>query len=114
MNFASYDFWKLLILCFLGSQLLMALAKAISLSLENLTGKLCLAATGLILLGAESWLTLIVFLWVVGLSWIGVIVACQPRFNKNSLTSRVVFVALLTGQLAPLFYYKYWTFVMND
>jgi alginate O-acetyltransferase complex protein AlgI len=114
MNFASYDFWSLLALCYIGSRLLMALAKAVSPSLEHLVGKLCLAATGLILLGSESWLTLIVFLWVVGLSWIGVLVASRPGFDKNSLISRLIFVVLLTGQFAPLFYYKYWTFVMND
>lgn len=114
MNFASYDFWSLLALCYIGSRLLMALAKAASPSLEHLVGKLCLAATGLILLGSESWLTLIVFLWVVGLSWIGVLVASRPGFDKNSLISRLIFVVLLTGQFAPLFYYKYWTFVMND
>jgi D-alanyl-lipoteichoic acid acyltransferase DltB (MBOAT superfamily) len=114
MNFASYDFWSLLTVCFVVSRLLMTLAKTVSPELENLAGKLCLAATGLILLGSESWLTLAVFLWVVGLSWIGVLVASKPGFDKNSLISRVVFVVLLTGQLAPLFYYKYWTFVMND
>jgi alginate O-acetyltransferase complex protein AlgI len=114
MNFASFDFWRLLALCFVGSQLLMALAKTVSADLEKLVGKLCLAATGLILLGSESWLTLAVFLWVVSLSWIGILVACRPGFNKSSLASRLIFIVLLTGQLAPLFYYKYWTFVLND
>ena len=114
MNFASYDFWKLLMLCFIGSQCLMGLAKAIHPPLENLVSKLCLAATGLILLGSESWLTLGVFLWVVGLSWIGVLIASREGFRKDSLVSRLVFVVLLVGQLAPLFYYKYWTFVLND
>ncbi len=114
MNFASYDFWSLLAFCFVGSQLLMALGKAVSPELGKLAGKLCLAATGLILLGSENSLTLGVFLWVVTLSWIGVLVACRPGFNKNSISSRFIFVVLLAGQLAPLFYYKYWTFVMRD
>jgi alginate O-acetyltransferase complex protein AlgI len=114
MNFASYDFWSLLFVCFFVSQLLIALAKALTPKIESTIGKLCLAATGLILLGSESLFTLAVFLWVVSLSWIGVLVASRHGFDKNSLVSRLVFVILLTGQLAPLFYYKYWTFVMND
>ncbi|MBC7979671.1 MAG: MBOAT family protein [Armatimonadetes bacterium] len=114
MNFASYEFWKLLILCFLASRVIMGIAKAISPELESLFGKLCLAATGLILLGAESWLTLGVFLWVVGLSWIGVLIASRDGFEKSSIPGKLIFAVLLVGQLAPLFYYKYWTFVLND
>ncbi|MEO7098011.1 MAG: MBOAT family O-acyltransferase [Luteolibacter sp.] len=114
MNFASYDFWNLLFFCFIVSQLLIALAKAVSSEMETVVSKSCLAATGLILLGSESWLTLGVFLWVVSLSWVGVLVASRPGFDKNSLTNRLIFVILLIGQFAPLFYYKYWTFVMND
>lgn len=114
MNFASYDFWSLLMVCFVGSRLLMGLAKAVSPDHEQLVAKLCLAATGLILLGSESWLTLGAFLWVVGLSWIGVLIASRPGFKKNSLPNQFVFAILLAGQLAPLFYYKYWTFVTND
>lgn len=101
-------------LCFIGSQCLMGLAKALHPPLEDLVSKLSLASTGLILLGSESWLTLSVFLWVVGLSWIGVLMASRQSFRKDSLVSRIIFVVLLIGQLAPLFYYKYWTFVLND
>jgi alginate O-acetyltransferase complex protein AlgI len=114
VNFASYDFWKTLTLCFLGSRILMGLARWLIPAHEDLISKLCLAATGLVLLGSESWLTLGVFLWVVGLSWIGVLVASREGFRKDSAISRCVFVVLLVGQLAPLFYYKYWTFVLND
>lgn len=114
MNFASYDFWKLLFLCFVGSRLILAVTGNFFQKHHDNASKLCLLATGLILLGCESWLTLIVFLWVVGLSWIGVLVACRPGFDRRSLISGVIFVVLLTGQLAPLFYYKYWTFVMNE
>lgn len=114
MNFASYDFWSLLVVCFLGSQLLIGLAKVFNPDLSQLTGKLCLAATGLILLGAESWLTLGAFLWVVSLSWIGVVIASAKNFDQYTVKSRIVFVILLAGQLAPLLYYKYWTFLLND
>ena len=71
MNFAAYAFWRILFFYFLGSQLILALVAKFAPQQEPDTGKSCLAATGLVLLGVESWLTLVVFLWVVGLSWIG-------------------------------------------
>ncbi len=114
MNFASYDFWSLLMACFIGSQLVIGLTKFFKPDTSQLTGKLCLAATGLILLGAESWLTLGAFLWVVSLSWIGVLIASAKNFDKHALKSRIAFVILLAGQLAPLLYYKYWTFLLKD
>lgn len=73
-----------------------------------------MAATGLILLSTESILTLSVFLWVVGLSWIGVIWAGKNVFRKNSMLGSLLFALLLIGQLAPLFYYKYWDFILNE
>lgn len=114
MNFASYDFWELLFCCLIASKLITEVSGAIRPAAKNTVSKLCLAATGLVLLGGESWLTLAVFLWVVGLSWTGVVIASRKGFRKDSLVSRLIFVILLGGQLAPLFYYKYWTFVLND
>lgn len=114
MNFASYDFWSLLLLCFLGSQLVIGVSRKIFPEYNEITSKVCLAVTGLILLGSESWLTLGAFLWVVALSWIGVLIASNPKFNKSSNVNKITFVILLFGQLAPLFYYKYWTFLLND
>ncbi|GAA5128508.1 MBOAT family protein [Luteolibacter yonseiensis] len=114
MNFASYDFWKLVFLCFIASRLLIGLARLVRPDREILVAKLSLAFTGLILLGEESALTLIVFLWVVGLSWIGVLLASRRGFSPDGWFSKLTFVILLLGQLAPLFYYKYWDFVMNE
>jgi D-alanyl-lipoteichoic acid acyltransferase DltB (MBOAT superfamily) len=114
MNFASYDFWQTLFFCFLASRLVMGLAGKCCPTREQDIGKLCLLATGLVLLGAESLLTLSVFLWVVALSWIGVVLAGRGFFAKRSIPAGSVFLLLLLGQLAPLFYYKYWTFVLND
>jgi alginate O-acetyltransferase complex protein AlgI len=114
MNFASYDFWSLLLLCFLGSQLVIGVSRQIAPSYKEIISKTCLAATGLILLGSESWLTLGAFLWVVALSWIGVLIASKPKFDKSSYFNKITFAILLLGQLAPLFYYKYWTFLLND
>jgi alginate O-acetyltransferase complex protein AlgI len=114
MNFASYDFWSLLLLCFIGSQIVIRSTKVIKPSSGRQAGKLCLTATGLILLGAESWLTLGAFLWVVSLSWIGVVIASTRNFDKHTLRSRTIFIILLAGQLAPLLYYKYWIFLLSD
>ena len=114
MNFASYDFWRTLFLCFLVSRLIIALARKLLPSFEQDAGKLCLAATGLILLGSESLLTLCVFLWVVGLSWVGVVLAGRKLFRPRTVAGILVFLVLLAAQLAPLFYYKYWNFVLNE
>lgn len=111
MNFASYDFWKFLILCFIGSRLVLSGFRAFAPRAEATAGKLCLLATALILMGSESWLTLGMFLWVVILGWVCVLLqgANWPRTVKNLL-----FGILLIAQLAPLFYYKYWNFILNE
>ena len=111
MNFASYDFWKLLFLCFIGSRLVIAAARALSHEKQVTISKLCLLATALILLGSESWLTLGAFLWVVLLGWSTLVL--QPAKLPAQLKS-ALFFALLIAQLAPLFYYKYWNFFINE
>ena len=114
MNFASYDFWQTLLGCFLASQLIIAVVGKAMPRMKQDAGKICLAATGLILLGSENLLTLFVFLWVVALSWIGVLLAGRNLFRKHSFLGTTAFLVLLAGQLAPLFYYKYWDFVLNQ
>lgn len=114
MNFASYDFWQTLFFCFVASRLVIGVARSLRPSSEQAAGKLCLLATGLILLGVESLLTLTVFLWVVALSWIGVVLAGRGLFSRRSIPGGAIFLLLLLGQLAPLFYYKYWNFVLNE
>ncbi len=111
MNFATYDFWKLLVLCFLGSRLVLAVVCSIRPSAEPTTAKLCLLATGLILLSSESLLSLGAFLWVVTLGWFCVrLQGCRwPIRLKHAL-----FLLLLLAQITPLFYYKYWDFIFND
>ena len=83
MNFASYDFWQTLFFCFVASRLAIGLAGKCCPSREQDIGKLCLLATGLILLGVESLLTLTVFLWVVALNWIGMVLAGRSFFSKR-------------------------------
>lgn len=111
MNFASYDFWKLLILCFLGSRIILAVTRRISPQAENSTAKLCLLGTALTLLASESWLTLAAFLWVVLLGWLCVLLQGSRLHYRPKST---LFLILLVAQIAPLFYYKYWNFVLNE
>jgi alginate O-acetyltransferase complex protein AlgI len=111
VNFASYDFWKLLILCFVASRLVLATVRSLRPSSETTVARLCLLVTALVLLASESWLTLGMFLWVVVLGWICVLLQGTkwPAAARNPL-----FGLLLLAQLAPLFYYKYWNFVLNE
>jgi alginate O-acetyltransferase complex protein AlgI len=111
MNFASYDFWKLLILCFVGSRLALAIFRSFLPSAETTVAKVCLLATALILLASESILTLGVFLWVLILGWLCVLLQ-NVRIHLH--TKSALFLTLLVAQLAPLFYYKYWNFVLNE
>lgn len=111
MNFASYDFWKLLILCFLGSRLIIGSVRKFRPSAEASSAKLCLLATALILLASESPLTLGAFLWVVLLGWLCVLLQGAQLHHRTKST---FFVVLLVAQLAPLFYYKYWNFVLHE
>jgi D-alanyl-lipoteichoic acid acyltransferase DltB (MBOAT superfamily) len=111
MNFASYDFWKFLILCFVGSRLILALVRQIYPLAETMAAKLCLLATALILLTSESPLTLGAFLWVVILGWLCVLLqSAQWPVRAKQL----VFLLLLAAQLGPLFYFKYWNFLFNE
>ena len=111
MNFASYEFWKLLFLCFLGSRLIIAAGSKFFPNHSHGLAKLCLLLTALILLGSESPLTLLSFLWVVILGWFCLLL--HPiDIGKRLKTS--IFGLLLLAQLVPLFYYKYWNFIFNE
>lgn len=111
MNFASYEFWKLLILCFIGSRLVIAGVRQFYPSAEQITAKLCLLATALFLLYSENPITLAAFLWVVSLGWCCLLLQ-SARFGQP--VKNLFFALLLIAQLAPLFYFKYWNFVIND
>lgn len=111
MNFASYEFWKLLILCFLGSRLLLAVIRKCSPAQEQQCAKLCLLATALILLASENLLTLAAFLWVILLGWLCILLQSAKWHSRIKHTA---FGLLLIAQLGPLFYYKYWNFLLNE
>ncbi|MGE9271012.1 MAG: MBOAT family O-acyltransferase, partial [Verrucomicrobiales bacterium] len=65
----------------------------------------------LILLTSESPLTLGAFVWVISLGWICILLQ-QTKLRHAIKTA--LFVLLLVAQLAPLFYFKYWNFVLNE
>lgn len=111
MNFASYEFWKLLFLCFIGSRLIIAATRTLPPEKQTTVSKLCLLATALTLLGSESTLTLTAFLWVILLGWLTLLL--QPTQLPTPLKN-TAFITLLIAQLAPLFYYKYWNFFVNE
>lgn len=111
MNFASYDFWKLLILCFVASRLVLAACRVFRPRLEPMLSRLCLLATALILLASESPLTIGAFLWVVLLGWCAVLLQGVPWKRRFKTTA---FIIILIAQLAPLFYFKYWNFALNE
>jgi D-alanyl-lipoteichoic acid acyltransferase DltB (MBOAT superfamily) len=111
MNFASYDFWKFLILCFVGSRLILAATRTLRPASETTTAKLCLLATAFTLLVSESPLTLAAFLWVVVLGWICVLL---QGYRLPVRLKNLAFLLLLFAQLAPLFYFKYWNFVFHE
>lgn len=111
MNFASYDFWKLLILCFIASRLILAITRRLYPMIEQRVAKLCLLATALFLLYSENPITLYAFLWVVLLGWCCLLL---QNLRSGKWVKNFIFALLLIAQLAPLFYYKYWNFVIND
>lgn len=110
MNFASYEFWKLLMICFIGSRLVLHITRKICPAYEDAVSKLCLLGTAFTLLAAESLLTLGAFLWVVVLGWLCVLLH-QKNWQKK--IKNLIFFLLVLAQLAPLFYYKYWNFFFN-
>lgn len=111
MNFASYEFWRELVICFLASRLLIAGSKRFCPRYSATVAKVCLLLTGLVLLASESFLTLGCFAWVVALGWLAVLLL---HANWPFRLKLVTLGVLLGAQLVPLFYYKYWNFVLNE
>ena len=110
MNFAAYEFWRILVICFVASRLVLGLLRHFRPRLEPLAAKLCLFLTTLILLGSESILTLGAFLWVVTAGWVTISV---PSWNLPVRVKQIAWLLALLTQVAPLFYFKYWDFILN-
>lgn len=111
MNFASYEFWKTLFFCFIGSRIVIFGSRKFFPARETDLAKLCLLATGLVLLATESWLTIGAFVWVVALGWFSLLLQDKPWREGLKTT---VWILLLLAQLAPLLYFKYWDFFFNQ
>jgi D-alanyl-lipoteichoic acid acyltransferase DltB (MBOAT superfamily) len=106
MNFASFEFWSWLAVCFAASRAVLAGVRRLAPAAEGDAAKLCLLGTALTLLAVESWLTLGAFLWVAGAGWLALGAGSGRR-------GALLFAGLLALQLLPLVYYKYWDFLFN-
>lgn len=110
MNFADLRFWGYLIEALAVVLGLRFLVSRISPNRLPTFDKLGLLATGLLLLFCVSWVTLIIFLVVaivtyVGLGWI---------LKYHSQHAFKYLAILIPLQLAPLLYFKYANFVCNS
>lgn len=110
MNFASFEFWQTLAICFALSRVLLMFARRFGPNAEAQTAKYSLLATALSLLAVENWLTLGAFVWVVMLGWLTVLLFDQ---SWSKPWKHFWAAILLLGQLGPLFYFKYWDFLFN-
>lgn len=111
MNFAALQFWQTLGFGLLIAWVLTFVVGKIAPSWREASHKLAFSLISLSLLFTESPLTMFAFLWVVLLGWI-----CVKFFHENfqTLWHKLAWIALIVLQLLPLFYFKYWTFVLND
>ena len=110
MNFAESRFWGLLAA---GMMLIVLFRWALARWLRTRRDefdKVALFSLGLFLLLCVSWVTFIIFLVVAILSYVGLkwILQQDPR------TWRGYLFILIPLQLAPLFYYKYANFAVNE
>lgn len=110
MNFSSIDFW-----IFLGGGLacvyvLRWLIRLFSCSDSNLPDRILLALLSLSLLGYESFLTLVIFMLVFLVTYFGLMyIRHMPSHFR-----RFFLGGLVALQFAPLLYYKYANFFVND
>ncbi len=80
-------------------------------SSKNLLEKCCIAVLSLTLLASESWETLLVFLWVVVVGFMG-LRTISPTANSRRRHLQIALVVAI--QIAPLFYYKYSNFFLSE
>ena len=109
MNFASAIFWQQLGLCVFISFLLLLALRWVKPSWVEPVGKILLSLTGIVLLVSESAVTLFSFAWVVGFGWVAV---WSSGYKEGKFGKFFALVLLL--QLAPLVYFKYWTFLITS
>ena len=78
---------------------------------SSIAGKLSFVATSFYLLGSESVLTLIVFIWVILMGWF---ILKTKSLGWKASAERTLVLVLGVLLLLPLFYFKYLSFVLND
>lgn len=109
MNFASAIFWQHLGVCVLSAFFVLAILRRFQPTWVQPVGKIFLALTGIVLLVSESLVTLLSFTWVVLIGWAAVWVS-----SSRSRVFANFFVPLVLIQLAPLVYFKYWSFFITS
>ncbi len=110
MNFAELRFWGYLLTGLLVLVGLRFLLRPLLRGREQVFDKLGLLTLGLVLLLVVSWVTFVIYLVVVavtygGLAWI---------LKHHAERAKHCLLLLVPLQLAPLLYYKYGNFIAND
>ena len=106
MNFADLHFWTILLA---GLAFVLALRLFVAAGIRQIYDKLALISLGLLLLFVTSWLSFVIFLVVaVGTYW-GLYLII--RFEGASLKYLAILIPL---QIAPLCFYKYGDFFINQ
>lgn len=111
MNFSSINFWVFL-LCGVGVVFLIRAGVGFFYKIKqsNLLDRVLLAALSLTLLGYESLLTLGIFLLVLLITYFSMMyIRHMPAHFRKPLLGILLFL-----QFAPLLYYKYANFLVND
>ncbi len=110
MNFAEAQFWESLLLGLGVAWFVAVVVGKISHTARLKFEKTSFSLISMWLLFQESPLTLAAFLWVVLLGWV-----ClkSVTFERQNQSRSYLWMGLVVLQLAPLFYFKYWKFVVE-
>jgi len=109
VNFAAYQFWSSLAFGIGVAILCSLIAKFFFPKWRQDVEKCSFLLISLFLLYQESLTTLLAFLWVVVLGWF-----CIKNCKRSSPYLRHLWFVLLALQLAPLLYFKYWSFLIGE
>ena len=110
MNFATFHFWASLLAGLVVAWVIIQVVKKVSPANKREVEKASFSLISLSLLYQESLLTLIAFLWVVVLGWF-----CL-KYSTLAVSKHRHWIWSFTIilPLAPLFYFKYWKFVLES
>ena len=109
MNFATFHFWSSLLGGLALAWVIVQVIRKISPAHKRVVEKSAFSFISLWLLYQESLVTLIAFLWVVLIGWF-----CLKNTPRSiSRHTHWLWSGTIILQLAPLFYFKYWNFVLE-